>query len=204
MQPSRVYQRQRSHALHNGYSAYQFERQEEWCKVGSSALAVLLVCLGAAVGKKAAQDCEAPAWLDHAPLWQKRLFLAALFGAELSSPSTITGHGTLFNTPVLSVNKRQPHVESGRCFLRKVSGWLGEFGVQTQNLVEDEMPAEVAAEPTVRLRLVLSAKAESLIHLWSRVGYEYNRKRRVAWLPWPFSTSSASNRCSVSARRRPS
>ena len=178
VQPSRVYQRQRSHALHNGYTAYRFTHQEEWCKVGSSALAALLVCLGAPVGKKATQAYDAPGWLDRAPLWQKRLFLAALFGAELSSPSTITGHDTLFNQPVLSMNKRHGQVESGRAFLQKLSTWLDAFGVATQNVIEDEVGAEAVAHAKTRLRLVLSGKADSLIALWSKVGYEYNRKRR--------------------------
>jgi tRNA-splicing ligase RtcB len=176
--PSRVYQRQRQHTIHNGYRRVEFERTEEWVKVGSTSLAALLACLGAPVGKKPAQDYEVPTWLHRAPLWHKRLFLAALFGAELSSPSTITGHDTLFNPPVLSMNKRRAHVESGRRFLRQLSAWLEEFGVETQNLLVDEVPVESVAEPTVRLRLVLSGKAESLINLWSRVGYEYNTKRR--------------------------
>src|SRR5262249_20974424 len=129
VQASRVYQRQRQHTIHNGYSEHRFERREEHVKVGSTTLAVLLACLGAPVGKKAEQDSLAPAWLDRAPLWQKRLFLAALFGAELSKPATVTGHGTVFNPPVLAMNKRQEYAASGRDFLQTIGRWLGEFGV---------------------------------------------------------------------------
>ncbi len=175
---SRVYQRQRQHAIHNGYRETTFERTEEWCKVGSTALAALLGCLGAPVGKKPAQDYGVPAWLDKAPLWARRLFLAGLFGAELSSPATITGHDTLFNPPVLSMNKRGPNADSGRAFLRGIGRLLAGFGVEVQNLVEDEVSPLAAKEPTVRLRLILSGKLDSLVALWSRVGYEYNRKRR--------------------------
>src|SRR5262249_21111307 len=42
---SRVYQRQKQCAIHNGYAQYTFEHQEEWVKVGSTSLAVLLACL---------------------------------------------------------------------------------------------------------------------------------------------------------------
>ncbi len=178
IKPSRVFARQRQHAIRTGYADYAFSRTEESFKVGSTALVALLACLGAPVGKKPCQDYDAPAWLDRAPLWQKRLFLAALFGAELTTPATITGHGTLFGAPTLSMNRRLAHAESGRRFLTKVSTWLAGFGIATQNLLADEAQPDKHGEPTQRLRLVLSSRAESLLNLWRRVGYEYNRKRR--------------------------
>jgi tRNA-splicing ligase RtcB (3'-phosphate/5'-hydroxy nucleic acid ligase) len=178
VKPSRIYARQRQHAIHNGYGVYTFERKEQWVKVGSSALAILLAGLGAPVGKKAEQDYDPPAWLEKAPRWQQRLFLAGLFGAELSSPGTITGHGTLFNAPTLSMNKRQPNGASGRRFLQTIARWLEGFGVSTQNLIEEPSRPALEGPATVRLRLVLSSRIDSLLNLWSRVGYEYNRKRR--------------------------
>jgi tRNA-splicing ligase RtcB len=177
VQPSRIYQRQRQHAIHNGYAVYTFERQEEWVKVGSSALAILLACLGAPVGRKAEQDYTTPGWLEKAPLWQKRLFLAALFGAELSKPSTITGHDMLFNPPALGMNKRNEYAGSGRKFLQTISRWLEAFGVATQNLIEEPSRPALDGPPTVRLRLILSGRIDSLLNLWSRISYEYNRER---------------------------
>jgi tRNA-splicing ligase RtcB len=176
--PSRVYSRQRQHAIHNGYADYSFSRQEDWFKVGSTSLAVLLLCLGAPAGKKPDQSYDAPAWLDGAPRWQKRLFLAALFGAELTCPATVTGHGTVFGAPTLSMNKRQPHAESGQRFLARLADWLAEFGVATQAITADDAKPDRHGQPTRRLRLILSPRSESLRALWGRVGYEYNRKRR--------------------------
>src|SRR5205823_206712 len=83
--PSRVYSRHRQHAIQTTYARYEFEHQEEWFKVCGSGLALLLVCLGAPLGNKAKHDYAAPGWLSAAPLWHKRLFLAALFGAELTT-----------------------------------------------------------------------------------------------------------------------
>jgi tRNA-splicing ligase RtcB len=175
--PSRVYQRQRQHAIRTSYAAYTFERTEEWFKVVGTGLAVLLACLGAPVGKKTHQDYDAPSWLDSAPLWQKRLFLAALFGAELTKPATITGHGTVFGAPTLSMNKHLPQVPSGRLFLEHVASWLKEFGVEMQAITTDAARDSARGERMERLRLVLSPRSESLLNLWGRVGYEYNRKR---------------------------
>ena len=103
---------------------------------GEGTVRVRLV-LGAPVGNKARQDYIAPGWLDASPLWQKRLFLAALFGAELTTPATIPRHGTVFGQPILSMNKRPANVTSGKKFLGQVSAWLNQFGVVTYALLSD-------------------------------------------------------------------
>jgi tRNA-splicing ligase RtcB len=175
--PSRVYSRERRHTIQTAYAEYKFERQEEWFKVVGSGFAVLLACLGAPVGKKPQQDYAAPAWLETAPRWHKRLFLAALFGAELTTPATITGHGTVFGAPTLTMNKRPAYVASGQGFLTRLSTWLEEFGVATQSILSETAQTNADGQSSQRLRLVLSPVADSLLNLWSRVGYEYNRKR---------------------------
>jgi tRNA-splicing ligase RtcB len=175
--PSRIYRRDRHYTIRTPYAEVQFDREEEWFKVGGSGFAVLLACLGAPVGNKARQDYDAPPWLDAAPLWHKRLFLAALFGAELTTPATVTGHGTVFAAPTLCMSKRVSRVASGRRFLQQLSVWLDQFGVETQAIVERLEQRNKDGEQSVRLRLILSPKAESLRNLWARVGYEYNRKR---------------------------
>jgi tRNA-splicing ligase RtcB len=178
MKPSRIYSRQRQHTIQTVYDEYSFERREEWCKVVSSGFTVLLACLGAPVGKKTHQSYPAPAWLDAAPLWQKRLFLAAFFGAELTTPATITGHGTVFGAPTIGMNKRPEHVESGRLFLQQLASWLEDFGVAAQSILhEEKVYQNTDGKHSDRLRLVLSPVSESLLNLWGRIGFEYNRKR---------------------------
>ncbi len=175
--PSRVYSRERSHAIQTLYGEYQFESQENHIKVIGSGFALLLACLGAPIGDKAKQAYSVPRWLEAAPLWQKRLFLAALFGSELTTPATISGHDTVFGAPTLSMNKRSEFVEGGRQFLEQISAWLTEFGVRTQSLLCDTSYHDKEGEVSLRLRLILSPKSDSLLNLWSRIGYDYNRKR---------------------------
>ena len=177
VQPSRVYCRQRLHHIHNGYRPYQFQREESWFKVVSTGFALLLACLGAPVGKKSSQDYLPPAWLDRAPRWLKRLFLASLFGAELSTPSPLTGQPRLFRPPTLSMNKRPEQADSGQAFLHKISDWLREFGISTQALHRREVPC-VRGEPAVRFNLILSPRPRNLQRLYGQIGFEYNRKRR--------------------------
>src|SRR5262249_14275446 len=135
--PSRVYSREREHVIQTPYAEYTFERTENTFKLVGTSFAVLLSCLGAPVGKKADQSYSVPAWLEAAPLWQKRLFLAAYFGAEMTTPAIITDHDTLFGAPTVSMNKRLAHVAGGRQFLERVAAWLAEFGVVTQSVLQD-------------------------------------------------------------------
>ncbi|MCI0685564.1 MAG: intein-containing RctB family protein [Gemmataceae bacterium] len=178
IQPSQVHSRDRHHKIRTQYAEYSFARSEHWFKVMGSGFAVLLTCLGAPAGRKARQSYELPGWLNGSPLWHRRLFLAALFGAELSTPATISGHGTVFGAPTLSLNKRPAHEASGRRMLDKIAVWLREVGVRTQAIHRDEAQTNADGQKSIRLRLVLSPIAVDLRHLWGRIGYEYNRKRR--------------------------
>ncbi|NOX60507.1 MAG: RNA-splicing ligase RtcB [Chloroflexi bacterium] len=180
--PSRIYTRTRRHRISAAYDDYEFEREEVAFKVVGSAFASLLAALGAPVGAKASQDYEVPPYLFSLPRWQQRLFLAALFGAELTAPSAIEQHNHNFTTPVLSLNKREGFVESGVRFLEGISRLLAGFGVETKTISRGEEQVNVDGARSHRLRLILSSQPESLINLWGRVGFEYNRKRQTTSL----------------------
>ncbi|MFN3762108.1 MAG: RNA-splicing ligase RtcB, partial [Anaerolineae bacterium] len=123
-------------------------------------------------------DFGVPPWLFAAPRWQQRLFLAALFGAELSAPATYDAHGANFYTPVLSLNKREGFVESGQAFLEDVARLLEGFGVEVLTISRRTEQTNPDGSRSVRLRLVISSRPENLIRLWGRVGFEYNHRRR--------------------------
>ena len=173
--PSRIYRRDRNHSIETPYDHYDFERTETSFKVVSTSFAAVMMALGVPVGDKARQDYEMPDWLKEAPKWHQRLFLAPLFGAELSAPSTLTDNGRNFYAPALSLSKREAFAESGRRFLEDLASLLRRFGVEPKDVTE-VAPAN-GSDDRVRLRLPLSSRTESLLALWSRVGFEYNQKR---------------------------
>ncbi len=177
--PSRVYVRERHHSITTTYDEYEFEHREYAFKVVGSSFAALLAALGAPVGNKASQNYGAPTWLFEAPLWQQRLFLAAFFGAELSSPRAFEEHNYNFNPPVLSLNKRASYLESGQAFLEGISRLLDEFGVKTNTINQRQELTNKDGSVSYRLRLILSSQTECLLNLWGRIGFEYNRKRRA-------------------------
>ena len=107
-----------------------------------------------------------------------RLFLAALFGAELTTPATITGHGTVFGAPDLEHEQAPGHATSGRSFLEKVSAWLEEFGVETQTIHVDQAQTNTDNEHSDSTSAgAVRSNAKVCSTCGARIGYEYNRKR---------------------------
>ncbi len=177
--PSRVYRRQREHQVTTTYDDYSFSYEEASFKVVSSSFAALLAALGTPIGNKADQEYTVPGWLFKAPLWQKRLFLAAFFGAELSKPRTFEEHGYNFYTPILSMNKRESFVQSGHAFLEDIAELLSDFGVEVNTISQRRAQRNADGSISHRLRLIISSQPESLMNLWGKVGFEYNQERRA-------------------------
>ncbi|MBE0477657.1 intein-containing RctB family protein [Candidatus Aerophobetes bacterium] len=174
---SKTYNRERDHKITTHYASYMFSTRETCCRVISSSLAVLLISLGTPYGRKAQKDYLVPEWIFSAPLWQKRLFLASFFGAELSSPKTLTRHGYNLYCPIVSLNKRESKEVSGRKFLSQIKDLLMEFGVKTHKITSREEKTTSEGK-TIRLRLIISGKDKDLIKLYTKVGFEYNQKRK--------------------------
>lgn len=145
----------------------------------------LLIALGAPRGRKVYEAYRVPGWLKRMPRWVKRLYLAALFGAELNKPQIINGYN--FEPPLLSITKSVELEEAGLRFLEDIAGMLEELGVKVTGI------NKVVEGSGVRLRLQILAKPENLIKLWSTIGYEYNPERRrlalaaVVWLKYKVS-----------------
>ncbi len=177
--PSKLHRRERLHQITTTYDTYQFSREEVSFHVSSTAFATLLIALGAPHGKKAFQDYRVPQWIKGAPLWQKRLFLAALFGAELESPTIMTGHPHTISAPKMSMNKREGYVDSGISFLRDIGDLLADFGVQIKKIGQRKEQTNIDGSLSYRLRLVISGTNENLIKLWEQIGFEYNAARKT-------------------------
>ncbi|MEM2988451.1 MAG: intein-containing RctB family protein [Candidatus Bathyarchaeia archaeon] len=176
--PSRIYSRRRRGRIRTKYGEKGFETEEFSFKVVGRSFPALLMALGVPNGSKARRDFLLPHWLFGLPLWQKRLFLASFFGAELSAPKTMTGHGRTFYAPILSQNKKRDRIESGFLFMRQIAELLKGFGVSA-SVLEPEPGAYIGVDgvPSARLRLQISGAPENLIKLWSAIGFEYNREK---------------------------
>ncbi|GIW67164.1 MAG: hypothetical protein KatS3mg096_032 [Candidatus Parcubacteria bacterium] len=152
------------------YKAYEFY-------VNASSLLILLASLGAPLGNKVNQKYRVPKWIFKAPLWQKRLFLATLFGCELRTPHRRLKRRFGFDSPVYPMNKRIDLVKNGLDFLNDIAKLCQEFGVETTKINKRRLIKDKNGNLTISLELVFSSKLESLLNLWSKIGYEYNRGR---------------------------
>lgn len=173
-------QRKRKHQIRTIYKNYSFKNKEISLKITSSSLVLLLKVLGMPIGNKTTQSWSLPPWLFNLPLWQKRLFLAGFFGAELSSPQSIINHSFNFYMPVLSLNKSVRYYKSGERTLKQISKLLKEFGVVTKKISKRKEYIINRKEKRLvyRWRLILSSSSESLINLFEKIGYEYQQRKR--------------------------
>ena len=174
--PSKIYSRKRNHKITTMYKTSEFTNVEYSFKTTASSLVVLLSALGVPLGNKTMQKYRIPKWMFSLKLWQKRLFIASLFGAELSSPKNIYNYN--FYTPILSMNKSEGFVENGKVFLKQLSKLLKGFGVDTTKISKRKEYINKNGKVSYRLRLELSSKPKSLINLWSKIGFEYNKHRQ--------------------------
>jgi tRNA-splicing ligase RtcB (3'-phosphate/5'-hydroxy nucleic acid ligase) len=175
--PSRVYSRDRAHAINTQYGQVCFESAEHSFHVRSKALVALLAALGVPTGNKTSQEYQVPGWIFSLPLWMQRNFLAALFGAEMSTPSTLTQNHSTFYMPCLSMNKTSAALASGKQFLAGIAQLLDGFDVRTAPISERKSYLGTLGQ-THTLRLFINADSFNLINLYQYVGFEYHQEKQ--------------------------
>ncbi|MEM3455151.1 MAG: intein-containing RctB family protein [Candidatus Micrarchaeia archaeon] len=173
---SKIYSRKRKHKISTKYGEVRFEFLEHSLRVSSRAFAALLAMLGAPVGNKAYQAFKLPTWITKSPKWQKRLFLAAFFGAEMSTPKVLTNHEFNFYMPSVSINKSAECIKSGVDFLSEIQRILAEFDIKSV-VSEPVYEYDGKFSKTFRIRLHVYNDSENLIRLYKKIGFEYNNEK---------------------------
>jgi tRNA-splicing ligase RtcB len=164
------FRKQKDSGSNKYYNCYSFN-------VDAASLVVLLETLGVPRGSKVDQAYRVPKWIFKALLWQKRLFLASLFGCELRIPHRRLERRGYFNVPVFPMAKREDLIKNGEDFLKDIAKLLKEFGVRTLYIDKRKRHISKKGEISRALELLISPKPENLFNLWSKVGFEYNFKR---------------------------
>jgi len=177
--PPLIYSRKRNHCITNSYNkTYNFSCQEHMLQTGSRSLSYLFVALGIPYGLKAHTSYRVPKWIFKCPLWQKRLFLASFFGAELSKPSTIS-NGYNFYAPQLNMQKSQYLKENAKQFLDDIVKLLKKINIQTSKI--QEVPGyqyKSKKGEMVGFRVYINENAENIARFFETIGYEYNQKKQ--------------------------
>ena len=168
---SHIVERQRKHSIETQYGRKEFSSLNCELHIYSQEFCRKISELGMPMGKKTSQDYRVPQWLNESPKWVKRLFLAGLFGAELTSPKTHSRTG--FYAPIFAQNKNETNIESGRMFMIDIMRMLEEFGVKTTKIAQRAEHKNLEGK-TCRLRLEISAEEGNMFLLFTKVGIEYS------------------------------
>ena len=179
---SHTFSRNRHHRIETFYGPSEFDFTEESLQASSTALAVLMTALGAPYGKKTNQTYGLPGWLYPAEAWQRKLFLAAFFGAELSSLQTPNGYD--FQMPSFSVSKLETISQNAIDFLSQFRMLLFSLGIETAKPARVEgYDYEGVDGKTVAYRLSILSNTQNMRKFLGQIGYLYNRgKERQASL----------------------
>ncbi len=146
-------------------------------RISSKAFAVMMAALGAPVGDRSKQEYLLPDWLFEIEPWQKRLFLAAYFGAELTKPMAIAPQS--FGMPSLGVNKSTALVGNAYAFLGQIRDLLESLGIRcAQPVAADEYLCAEIDSNTIDVKLSIDSEAGNLIKLFGNIGYAYNSKKQ--------------------------
>ncbi len=171
-----IYKRERTREIIGEYGKNEFASHCYELRLKSTSFARLILSLGMPNGKKTSQDYAVPKWLFASPKWVKRLFLAGLFGAGLSSPKMHSKMG--FSSPIFTHKKNNANVDSGREFAIGVMRMLEDLGVRCTKLsVRNAFRNKHV--PMSTIRLLISTEDDNLLRLWRNVGFEYNKNRRA-------------------------
>ena len=203
--PTRIYTRTRSAKITSRYGTKTFQSTEHGFYVHARSLAALLMAMGVPRGAKASQGFTLPRWILRLPLWQKRLLLGALFGAELSTPAPVSGHAKTLASPLLTQSKHRDVVSHGIRFMRQISRLLDQFGVGCNPITIDfDTHRTRNGLESSRIRLQISESPENLIRFWGTVGFEYNRRKsRLAAIAVNYlklKRLAVSNRAQIAAK----
>ena len=146
--------------------------------INSQSLTVLMKALGMPEGTKSKNPFKVPKWIKESNLLIKRLYLAGLFGAELTRPYQSRYEKYSFKPPKFSQNKIKSLEKDGEIFLLELASLLSEFNIKTTTLGKQRYVINKDNEETIKLTLRISVKTDNLINLWSKVGYEYCKERK--------------------------
>jgi len=181
-QPYVLLRRERNHRIKTFYREYRFTTIESSFRSSSFAFAALLISLGVPYGLKTHRDYRVPKWICRCPQWQKRLFLASFFGAELSKPATLNKYN--FCAPQFSVQKKEGLEKNARELIGDLKKLIKEFGVQVSETCEVSGYRYSGKQGRTKgFRLQIKGNSDNLVKFFESIGYEYNlEKQREACL----------------------
>lgn len=168
---------------------FQLQISDKDCQV--------LVNSGAPTGRKARQEFVVPDWVFNGERSVKRAYLAALFGAEGTTPAKDKSSRSRFpRQPLLTMCKADGSF--GDVYFAQLKEMLSDLGVEASVAVTGN------GYRTYALRV--ASGTDNLIRFFEDVGYVYCRKKAI--LAWQWAKylraykAEANRRCTVALEAR--
>jgi tRNA-splicing ligase RtcB len=175
---STITSRQRHHKINSHYGEATFQAVEHSIKISSRGFRVILHAMGIPSGNRSAQRYRMPPWIKSLKAWQKRLFVAAYFGGELTKP--ISNNGYNFAMPAFSVSKLETLLDNAFEIVNDIKEILDSLDVKTSEpTLVDGYTYSGKNGTTKAVRLGIESNAENMLKFLSTVGYVYNKEKEV-------------------------
>jgi tRNA-splicing ligase RtcB len=176
--PSMLVSRKRHHKITTQYGETSFDTVEQSLKITSKGFRVILRTLGLPLGNRSLQKYRIPQWIKSLEAWQKRLFVAAYFGGELTKP--ISNNGYNFSMPVLSVSKIENLISNAFEIINDLREILSSLGIQTSEPALVDGYTYAGKYGTTRaVRLGIESNADNIFRFFSTIGYVYNKEKET-------------------------
>lgn len=173
-----IISRQRHHKINSHYGEAAFQAVEHSIKISSRGFRVILHAMGIPSGNRSAQRYRIPPWIKSLTAWQKRLFVAAYFGGELTKP--ISNNGYNFTMPAFSVSKLETLLDNAFEIVNDIKEILDSLGIKTSTLtLVDGYTYNGKKGTTKAVRLGIESNAQNMLKFLSTVGYVYNKEKEV-------------------------
>jgi len=144
-------------------------------RVNSTALAALLMALGAPVREKSKTYFEIPRWLFGAPKHIIREFLAAYFGSEMSKIRILSKRG--FEPLKFYLSKDEKLIKNGQNFIKQISQLLKKFNVKIRRIRLGPKFSRKDGGTSVKITAIFDGSKENLLNFCRFVGYRYSKDR---------------------------
>lgn len=173
-----IISRQRHHKINSHYGEATFKTIEHSIKISSRGFRVILHAMGIPSGNRSVQRYRIPQWIKSLKPWQKRLFVAAYFGGELTKP--ISNNGYNFVMPAFSVSKLEILLDNAFEIVNDIKEILDSLDVKTSEpVLLDGYTYEGKKGTTKAVRLGIESNADNMLRFLSTIGYVYNKEKET-------------------------
>ena len=173
-----IFSRKRHHKFKSQYAESNFKTIEHSLKISSRGFKVILHAMGVPFGDRSAKRYRIPKWIKLLVPWQKRLFVAAYFGGELTKP--LSNNGYNFNNSAFSVSKQETIIDNAFEIVYDLKEILESLGIESSEPTLVDGYAYTGKKGTTKsVRLTIKANAKNMKKFLCTVGYVYNKEKEI-------------------------